>query len=58
MYITLPIIIGIFTGITPRTAKEATEEGKIDIAPYLSTLKVDDELNPKYPGGIETQQIH
>ncbi len=46
---------GIFAGISARAAEEMAAEGVTDITPYWRTLKVGGELNPKYPGGVESQ---
>ena len=37
-----------------RDLQEAAAEGKKRITPYWRTLKSKGELNPKYPGGIES----
>ena len=50
-----PLTTGIFAGISARAAEEMATEGKIDFTPYWRTLKVGGELNPKYPGGVESQ---
>jgi len=50
-----PITTGIFASIAARAAGEDAAEGKKDITPYWRTLKVGGVLNPKYPGGLETQ---
>ncbi|HEY7089404.1 MAG TPA: methylated DNA-protein cysteine methyltransferase [Tepidisphaeraceae bacterium] len=48
-----PITTGIFAWISAHAAEEAAAEGKKRITPYWRTLKVNGELNPKYPGGID-----
>lgn len=53
-----PITTGIFTLIAARAAAEDEAEGKKKITPYWRTLKAKGELNPKYPGGIESQKRH
>jgi alkylated DNA nucleotide flippase Atl1 len=50
-----PITTGIFSWIAAHAAEEAAAEGKKRITPYWRTLKGSGELNPKYPGGIESQ---
>lgn len=49
---TCPITTGIFAWIAAHAAKEAEDEGKKRITPYWRTLKMEGEVNPKYPGGI------
>jgi hypothetical protein len=51
-----PITTGIFTLIAARAAAEDEAEGRKRITPYWCTLKAKGELNPKYPGGIESQK--
>ena len=51
-----PITTGIFAWIAAHAAEEAETEGKKDITPYWRTLKTGGIINPKYPGGIETQK--
>lgn len=47
-----PITAGIFVSI----AAWASYQRKEDKTPYWRTLKVNGELNPKYPGGVEKQK--
>ena len=47
---------GIFINIAANAAEEAKEKGEKNITPYWRTLKIDGVLNPKYPGGVETQK--
>lgn len=47
-----PITAGIFCSI----AAWASFQRKDDKTPYWRTLKVNGELNPKYPGGVEEQK--
>ncbi|WP_443984278.1 hypothetical protein [Beduini massiliensis] len=47
-----PITAGIFVSI----AAWASEQRDEDLTPYWRTLKVNGELNPKYPGGVEAQK--
>ena len=51
-----PMTTGIFASITAHAADEAAAEGKNDTTPYWRTLKAGGVINPKYPGGIETQK--
>ena len=45
---------GIFAWIAAHAAAEDAAEGAPGITPYWRTVKAKGELNPKYPGGIET----
>ncbi len=47
-----PITAGIFVSIVAWASFQRKEE----LTPYWRTLKVNGELNPKYPGGIEAQK--
>lgn len=47
-----PVTCGIFAWIAAHAAEESASEGAKKITPYWRTLKVNGELNPKYPGGI------
>ncbi len=47
-----PITTGIFSWIAAHAAAEDAAAGRKRITPYWRTLKLDGELNPKYPGGI------
>ena len=49
---TEPITAGIFVSIVAWASYQRTD----DKTPYWRTLKANGELNPKYPGGIETQK--
>ena len=49
---TEPITAGIFVSIVAWASEQRTE----DKTPYWRTLKAKDELNAKYPGGIEAQK--
>jgi hypothetical protein len=51
--IACPMTTGIFAWIAAHAANEAEESGASRITPYWRTLKVDGELNLKYPGGIK-----
>jgi hypothetical protein len=52
--IACPITTGIFAWIAAHAADEAQREGKRRITPYWRTLKTAGEINPKYPGGVES----
>lgn len=49
---TEPITAGIFVSI----AAWASHQRSDNETPYWRTLKVNGELNPKYPGGVEAQK--
>jgi alkylated DNA nucleotide flippase Atl1 len=51
-----PMTTGIFASIAAHAAEEAAAEGKNDTTPYWRTLKAGGVINPKYPGGVETQK--
>ena len=53
-----PITTGIFSWIAAHAAAEAEAKGAKRITPYWRTLKTGGELNPKYPGGIESLARH
>ncbi len=50
-----PMTTGMFANIAARAAEEAAAEGEKNITPYWRTLKSGEELNEKYPGGVEAQ---
>jgi alkylated DNA nucleotide flippase Atl1 len=50
-----PITTGIFSWIAAHAAEEAAAEGRKRVTPWWRTLKSNGELNPKFPGGIESQ---
>jgi hypothetical protein len=52
--IACPMTTGIFAWIAAHAAAESALEGKKRITPYWRTLKSKGELNPKYPGGIDS----
>jgi hypothetical protein len=52
--IACPITTGIFAWISAHAAAEAESEGKKRTTPYWRTLKNGGEVNPKYPGGIDS----
>src|SRR5438132_2710496 len=49
-----PITTGIFAWIAAHAAEEAKADGVRKITPWWRTLKSGGELNPKYPGGIDS----
>lgn len=49
-----PITTGIFAWIAAHAAEEDRAAGAKRVTPYWRTLKVGGELNPKYPGGIDS----
>ncbi len=51
-----PMTTGIFAWVAANAAGEDEEDGADEITPYWRTLKSKGELNPKYPGGIESQK--
>jgi len=53
-----PMTTGIFAWIAAHAAHESALEGRRDVTPYWRTLKRGGELNPKYPGGIESVMDH
>jgi alkylated DNA nucleotide flippase Atl1 len=50
-----PITTGIFSWIAAHAAVEAQTQGRKRVTPWWRTLKAGGELNPKFPGGVETQ---
>ena len=52
---TCQITTGIFIRICAEVAEEDLEAGKKRVSPYWRVLKSNGSLNPKYPGGVETQ---
>lgn len=50
---TEPFTAGVFVFIVAWASYQRTE----DKTPYWRTLKANGELNPKYPGGIEVQEM-
>lgn len=51
-----PICTGIFAWISANAAQEAIKAGAKRVTPYWRTLKGENEINPKYPGGIAAQK--
>jgi hypothetical protein len=48
-----PITTGIFAWLAAHAAAENEAAGKKRITPFWRTLKMNGEVNPKYPGGVE-----
>src|ERR1041384_8343107 len=53
--VTCPLTTGIFVRIAAETAEEDRINGKQRLTPYWRVIKDDGSLNPKYPGGVESQ---
>jgi hypothetical protein len=53
--VTCPLTTGIFIRIAAETAEEDRAAGRRRLTPYWRVVKDDGGLNPKYPGGVETQ---
>jgi hypothetical protein len=56
--VTCQITTGIFIRICAEVAEEDLLAGKKRVTPYWRVLKSDGRLNPKYPGGIDSQANH
>ena len=50
-----PMVTGIFVWVAAHAAEEEAAAGNSGTTPFWRTLKTGGELNPKYPGGIESQ---
>ena len=53
--VTCPLTTGIFVRIAAETAEEDRANGKRRLTPYWRVIKDDGGLNPKYPGGADSQ---
>jgi len=53
--VTCPLTTGIFVRIAAETAEEDRTNSKRRLTPYWRVIKDDGSLNPKYPGGVESQ---
>jgi len=51
-----PLTSGMFARIAAEAAEEQKQQGKKDTTAYWRTLKEGGIINPKYPGGTETQK--
>ena len=52
---TCPLTTGIFLRIAAEAAEEDRAHGKRRLTPYWRVVKDDGGLNPKYPGGVQSQ---
>jgi len=52
---TCPLTTGIFLRICSEAAEEDRQAGQESITPYWRVVKDDGSLNPKFPGGVESQ---
>ncbi len=53
--LTCPLTTGIFLRIAAEAAEEDRANGRKRITPYWRVVKDDGRLNPKFPGGIDSQ---
>jgi len=53
--VTCPLTTGIFLRIAAEAAEEDRENGRKRITPYWRVVKDDGSLNPKFPGGVDSQ---
>jgi len=51
-----PLTTGIFAWVAANATDEQRQKGEKDTTPYWRTLKTGGVINPKYPGGVETQK--
>lgn len=51
------MVAGIQASTAARAADELETSGKKRITPYWRTLKSGGELNPKFPGGLESLAV-
>ena len=56
--VTCPLTTGIFVRIAAEAAEEDRTNGKRRLTPYWRVVKDDGGLNPKYPGGVDSQARH
>lgn len=47
------VTTAIFASMIAQAAREDEAAGRAGVTPYWRTLKVNGELNPKYPGGVQ-----
>jgi hypothetical protein len=50
-----PLTTGIFIRIAAEAAEEERRAGKKTVTPYWRVLSSEGRLNPKFPGGVESQ---
>ena len=55
--LTCPLTTGIFLRIVSEVAEDDLSEGKEEVTPYWRVLKANGTLNPKYPGGTDSQKV-
>ena len=55
--LTCPLVSGIYLRIVAEAAEEDRLAGRQDITPFWRVVGDDGKLNPKFPGGIETQAL-
>ena len=53
--VTCPLTTGIFLRIVAEAAEEDRANGRKRITPYWRVVKDDGSLNPKFPGGVDSQ---
>ena len=53
--VTCPLTTGIFLRIAAEAAEEDRANGRKRITPYWRVVRDDGSLNPKFPGGIDSQ---
>ena len=53
--VTCPLTTGIFVRVAAEAAEEDRATGKRRLTPYWRVIKDDGGLNPKYPGGVDSQ---
>ncbi len=56
--VTCPLVTGIFLRIVAEASEEDRQAGSQDITPYWRVVREDGKLNPKFPGGVESQAQH
>ena len=53
--VTCPLTTGIFVRIAAEASEEDRAGGKRRLTPYWRVIKDDGGLNPKFPGGVDSQ---
>ena len=56
--VTCPITTGIFVRITAEAAEEDKRLERKQITPYWRVIGLDGSLNPKFPGGVNSQAVY